>query len=105
MCCGQGEEEEEEEEESDHDQVLIDAVAELLGEVAKTFKEGFAPHFAPIFALLEKYFKPTRQASDRFMAIGAVAETCANLGCSCVCVFVCVCVCVCARARARVAPW
>jgi len=78
--CQEGQDEEEEEDdEDDHDQVLIDAVAELLGEVAKAFKESFAPHFEPIFALLQKYIKPSRQASDRFMAIGAIAETCSHL--------------------------
>ena len=38
----------------DHDQVLIDAVAELLGELAKAFKEAFAPHFETLFPLLLK---------------------------------------------------
>jgi hypothetical protein len=33
-----GDEEDEEEDEDDHDRVLIDAVAELLGECAKTFQ-------------------------------------------------------------------
>lgn len=79
-ACQQGDDDDEEDEdESDHDQVLIDAVAELLGAVAKAFQESFAPHFEPIFALLQKYIKPSRQASDRFMAIGAVAETCSHL--------------------------
>jgi hypothetical protein len=76
--CQEGHDDEDDDDD-DHDQVLIDAVADLLGEVAKLLGEGFAPHFEPIFGLLHKYLKPSRQASDRLMAIGAIAEACAQL--------------------------
>lgn len=78
--CQEGQDaDEEDEDEDDHDQVLIDAVAELLGQVAQAFQEHFAPHFEQLFGLLQKYIKPTRQASDRQMAIGAIAEVCSHL--------------------------
>ncbi len=57
----QNAEEEEEEDDDDHDHILIDAVSELLGVMAKTWGPAFEPHFQTVFPLLQKYLKPSRQ--------------------------------------------
>ncbi|KAJ1475150.1 armadillo-type protein [Baffinella frigidus] len=52
---------EEDDDEEDHDQVLIDAVADLVGCLAEATKEAFAPHFEILFPPLKKFLRPKRQ--------------------------------------------
>jgi len=68
------------EEEEDHDNVVIDSVTDLVGELAKVMKAEFVPYFRVFHKALLKFTKPSRPHSDRAMAIGCYAEVLAELG-------------------------
>ena len=72
-----------EDDEEDHDNVLMDNVADLCGAVAKVggglLGEGPADG---IFQAFSKYAQPSRPKSDRAMALGCYAEMCVELPCA-----------------------
>lgn len=66
--------------EGDHDNILIDAVADLNGELARTGGPEYAPYFRNIAQALVKHAAPTRHVKDQTMAMGAFAETLDAIG-------------------------
>ena len=73
--CQMLEDDEEEEEEAiDHDHVLMDFVADLVGAMAKVWGSVFNPFFQPMFPAVLRFSQGSRPSTDRSMAIGAVAE-------------------------------
>jgi hypothetical protein len=63
-----------EEEEGDHDIILIDAVSDAIDDMARAIGPDFANQFKFILPELIKYAKPNRDAGDRMMALGTIAE-------------------------------
>jgi hypothetical protein len=74
ICQTPCEDEEDEEEDADHDHVLMDAVADCVGSLAKAWGALFNPFFQPMFPAILKFAKGMRPGTDRSMAIGAIAE-------------------------------
>lgn len=70
-----------EDDDEDHDIVLIDAVSDLIDELARCVGPQFVPHFKKIFPVLIKYLEHSA-IDDRTMAIGTLAEVCKALGSS-----------------------
>jgi hypothetical protein len=68
------------EDEDDHDNLVMDAVTDLIGELAKVLGPNFVPYFDEFQKLLIKFTKPTRAHTDRSMAIGCYAEVIAEIG-------------------------
>jgi len=73
-------EEEGDDDDEDHDEVLIDAVAECINSLGGVFKSRIEPHFRVLFPLLLNYCRPQRPASDRIMAVGTIAEAVNSMG-------------------------
>ena len=69
-----------EEDEDDHDNLVMDAVTDLIGELAKVLGPNFVVYFDEFQKLLLKFTKPTRAHTDRSMAIGCYAEVIAEIG-------------------------
>jgi hypothetical protein len=67
-------------EDEDHDNVVMDALTDLIGELAKVLKENFVTYFDEFQKHLLKFTKPSRTHSDRSMAIGCYAEVVAEIG-------------------------
>lgn len=68
------------EDEDDHDNLVMDAVTDLIGELAKVLGPNFVVYFDEFQKLLIKFTKPTRAHTDRSMAIGCYAEVIAEIG-------------------------
>ena len=58
----------------DHDNILVDAVADLIGVLARTCGESFGSLFLPLAEPLFSFCEPRRAQNDRAMALGAFAE-------------------------------
>eukprot|EP00818_Percolomonas_sp_WS_P000429 CAMPEP_0117437842 /NCGR_PEP_ID=MMETSP0759-20121206/1739_1 /TAXON_ID=63605 /ORGANISM="Percolomonas cosmopolitus, Strain WS" /LENGTH=1048 /DNA_ID=CAMNT_0005229501 /DNA_START=140 /DNA_END=3283 /DNA_ORIENTATION=- len=69
----------EEEEDADHDIVLIDAVSDLIDEVARCVGPPFVAQFKEIFPELVKYVDHNA-IDDRVMAVGTLAEVSKAIG-------------------------
>ncbi|XP_028753292.1 importin-4 isoform X2 [Neltuma alba] len=65
---------------SEHDEVLMDAVSDLLPAFAKTMGSQFAPIFAQLFDPLMKFAKASRPPQDRTMVVACLAEVAQNMG-------------------------
>uniref|UniRef100_A0A2P2KV64 Importin-4 n=1 Tax=Rhizophora mucronata TaxID=61149 RepID=A0A2P2KV64_RHIMU len=63
-----------------HDEVLMDAVSDLLPAFAKTMGCHFAPIFAKFFEPLMKFAKSSRPLQDRTMVVACLAEVAQNMG-------------------------
>ncbi|MGB4191691.1 MAG: hypothetical protein WBJ81_04000, partial [Rickettsiales bacterium] len=68
------------EDEDDHDNLVMDAITDLIGELAKVLGPNFVVYFDEFQKLLLKFTKPTRAHTDRSMAIGCYAEVIAEIG-------------------------
>lgn len=71
---------ENEEDEDDHDNLVMDAITDLIGELAKVLGANFVVYFDEFQKLLLKFTKPSRAHTDRSMAIGCYAEVIAEIG-------------------------
>ena len=69
-----------EDDEDDHDNLVMDAVTDLIGELAKVLGPNFVAYFDEFQKLLLKFAKPSRAHTDRSMAIGCYAEVIAEIG-------------------------
>lgn len=69
----------EDEDEADHDEIIMDNVADLIGQLAKTLKGDFEPLFKELFPDIIKYANRSSY-TDKAMALGCVAEVIANIG-------------------------
>ncbi|KAL5156972.1 putative importin subunit beta-4 [Glycine soja] len=65
---------------SAHDEVLMDAVSDLLPAFAKSMGAQFAPIFAQLFEPLMKFAKSSRPPQDRTMVVACLAEVAQNMG-------------------------
>lgn len=68
---------EDDEDGSDHDILLIDAVSDAIDDIARVVGPEFANQFKYILPELLKYVGPNRDAGDKMMALGTMAE-CSN---------------------------
>lgn len=69
-----------EEEDTEHDEVLMDAVSDLLPAFAKAMGAQFAPIFSQLFEPLMKFAKASRSAQDRTMVVASLAEVAQHMG-------------------------
>ncbi|XP_024026143.1 importin-4 isoform X2 [Morus notabilis] len=65
---------------TEHDEVLMDAVSDLLPVFAKSMGSHFAPIFAKLFEPLMKFAKASRPPQDRTMVVACLAEVAQNMG-------------------------
>ncbi|KAI3805139.1 hypothetical protein L1987_27228 [Smallanthus sonchifolius] len=65
---------------TEHDEVLMDAVSDLLPAFAKAMGSHFAPIFATLFDPLMKFAKSSRPAQDRTMVVACLAEVAQDMG-------------------------
>ncbi|KAD4179444.1 hypothetical protein E3N88_28035 [Mikania micrantha] len=65
---------------TEHDEVLMDAVSDLLPAFAKAMGSHFAPIFATLFDPLMKFAKGSRTAQDRTMVVACLAEVAQDMG-------------------------
>ncbi|PON68402.1 Coatomer beta subunit [Parasponia andersonii] len=63
-----------------HDEVLMDAVSDLLPAFAKSMGSHFAPIFAKLFEPLMKFAKASRPPQDRTMVVACLAEVAQDMG-------------------------
>lgn len=63
-----------------HDDVLMDAVSDLLPAYAKSMGPHFGPVFAKLFEPLMKFAKATRPPQDRTMVVACLAEVAQEMG-------------------------
>jgi len=77
---GGAEDGDDDDEDVDHDHELMDAVADLVGGFAKALGPQFTQISGDVLAVMAKYAKANRPASDRAMAIGCFAEVLEFMG-------------------------
>ncbi|RVX04525.1 putative importin subunit beta-4 [Vitis vinifera] len=65
---------------TEHDEVLMDAVSDLLPAFAKSMGPHFAPTFATLFNPLMKFAKSSRPPQDRTMVVACLAEVAQDMG-------------------------
>lgn len=65
---------------TEHDEVLMDAVSDLLPAFAKSMGSHFAPIFAKLFEPLMKFAKASRPPQDRTMVVACLAEVAQDMG-------------------------
>ncbi|KAH6777397.1 ARM repeat superfamily protein [Perilla frutescens var. frutescens] len=68
------------EDDTGHDEVLMDAVSDLLPALAKTLGAQFAPIFSQLFEPLIKFSKQSRPPQDRTMVVATLAEVAQHMG-------------------------
>ncbi|KAL9246199.1 hypothetical protein vseg_019764 [Gypsophila vaccaria] len=71
---------EDDEDDSQHDEVLMDAVSDLLPAFAKSMGPHFASIFANLFTPLMKFAKASRPSQDRTMVVATLAEVAQHMG-------------------------
>ncbi|KAF8411764.1 hypothetical protein HHK36_004322 [Tetracentron sinense] len=64
----------------EHDEVLMDAVSDLLPAFAKSMGFHFAPIFAKLFEPLMKFARASRPPQDRTMVVACLAEVAQDMG-------------------------
>nr|DAD39713.1 TPA_asm: hypothetical protein HUJ06_014036 [Nelumbo nucifera] len=69
-----------EDEDTEHDEVLMDAVSDLLPAFAKSMGSQFGPIFAELFGPLMKFAKASRPPQDRTMVVACLAEVAQEMG-------------------------
>ncbi|XP_020584576.1 importin-4 isoform X2 [Phalaenopsis equestris] len=80
-CCQQvGSDSDNEDGEVNHDEVLMDAVSDLLPAFAKAMGSNFEPVFAEFFDPLMRYAKVPRPPQDRTMVVACLAEVAQEMG-------------------------
>ncbi|XP_039044668.1 importin-4-like [Hibiscus syriacus] len=68
------------EDDTEHDEILMDAVSDLLPAFAKSMGCHFAPIFARLFEPLMKFAKVSRPPQDRTMVVACLAEVAQDMG-------------------------
>ncbi|XP_051145314.1 uncharacterized protein LOC127261141 [Andrographis paniculata] len=72
--------EEIDEDDTEHDEVLMDAVSDLLPAFAKALGNHFATSFSQMFQPLMKFSKQSRPPQDRTMVVATLAEVAQHMG-------------------------
>jgi hypothetical protein len=75
---------EEDADDEDHDYLVMDALTDLIGVMAKMLGVSFLPHFDQMLQPLLKFTRPSRVHSDRSMAIGCLGEVLQFTGPDCI---------------------
>jgi len=70
----------EDEDDEDHDNVVMDGVTDVIGELAKAMGPAFRQYFDQFNKPLLRFTKDARPHSDKSMAIGCYAEVLGELG-------------------------
>ncbi|XP_022776503.1 importin-4 isoform X2 [Durio zibethinus] len=65
---------------AEHDEILMDAVSDLLPAFAKSMGSHFAPIFAKLFEPLMKFARASRPPQDRTMVVACLAEVAQDMG-------------------------
>ncbi|XAR49390.1 hypothetical protein NMG60_11032575 [Bertholletia excelsa] len=78
--CQQTESDDELDEDVDHDEVLMDAVSDLLPAFANSMGSHFAPIFEKMFGPLMKFAKSSHPPQDRTMVVACLAEVAQHMG-------------------------
>ncbi|KAL3620856.1 hypothetical protein CASFOL_035768 [Castilleja foliolosa] len=68
------------EDDTEHDEVLMDAVSDLLPAFAKAMGTQFAPIFSQLYEPLMKFAKQSRPPQDRTMVVATLAEVAQHMG-------------------------
>ncbi|KAK6156979.1 hypothetical protein DH2020_011227 [Rehmannia glutinosa] len=68
------------EDDTEHDEVLMDAVSDLLPAFAKALGTQFAPIFSQLYEPLMKFAKQSRPPQDRTMVVATLAEVAQHMG-------------------------
>ncbi|GAA0166650.1 transporter [Lithospermum erythrorhizon] len=68
------------EDDTEHDEVLMDAVSDLLPAFAKAMGPNFAPVLSNLFQPLMKFAKASRPPQDRTMVVACLAEVAQHMG-------------------------
>lgn len=76
----EGDEDNEEDDEDDHDNLVMDSITDLIGELAKVLGPNFVGMFDEFHKSLIRFTKASRLHTDRSMAIGCYAEVIAEIG-------------------------
>ncbi|KAM7470358.1 hypothetical protein LguiA_008541 [Lonicera macranthoides] len=80
-ACQQTESDDEiDDDDAEHDEVLMDAVSDLLPAFAKAMGFHFAPIFAKMFEPLMKFARASRPSQDRTMVVACLAEVAQDMG-------------------------
>ncbi|XP_077235789.1 ARM repeat superfamily protein isoform X4 [Tasmannia lanceolata] len=79
-ACQQTESDSDIEDDAEHDEVLMDAVSDLLPAFAKSMGSHFEPIFAKMFEPLMKFAKGSRPPQDRTMVVACLAEVAQEMG-------------------------
>lgn len=79
-CCQQVESDGEDDGDIDHDEVLMDAVSDLLPAFAKVMGSYFDPIFAKLFDPLMKFAKSPHPPQDKTMVVATLAEVAQEMG-------------------------
>lgn len=79
-ACQAFESDSEEDDDTAHDEVLMDAVSDLLPAFAKAMGSQFAPIFATLYDPLMKFARATRPPQDRTMVVASLAEVTQHMG-------------------------
>ncbi|XP_047337583.1 importin-4 [Impatiens glandulifera] len=69
-----------EDDDTEHDEVLMDAVSDILPAFAKAMGPHFAPLFEKMFQPLMKFAKASRPPQDRTMVVACLAEIAQHMG-------------------------
>lgn len=79
-CCQQVESDGEDDGDIDHDEVLMDAVSDLLPAFAKVMRSYFDPIFVKLFDPLMKFAKSPHPPQDKTMVVATLAEVAQEMG-------------------------
>nr|AAP06844.1 unknown protein [Oryza sativa Japonica Group] len=79
-CCQQVESDGEDDGDIDHDEVLMDAVSDLLPAFAKVMGSYFDPIFTKLFDSLMKFAKSPHPPQDKTMVVATLAEVAQGMG-------------------------
>ncbi|XP_048128295.1 importin-4 isoform X1 [Rhodamnia argentea] len=79
-CQQIGSDSEIDDDEAEHDEVLMDAVSDLLPAFAKAMGSHYAPIFSKLFEPLMKFAKASHPPQDRTMVVACLAEVAQNMG-------------------------
>ncbi|KAK1594076.1 hypothetical protein QYE76_027184 [Lolium multiflorum] len=79
-CCQQVESDGEDDGDIDHDEVLMDAVSDLLPAFAKVMRSYFDPLLAKLFDPLMKFAKSPHPPQDKTMVVATLAEVAQEMG-------------------------
>uniref|UniRef100_A0A0D3FGH4 Importin N-terminal domain-containing protein n=1 Tax=Oryza barthii TaxID=65489 RepID=A0A0D3FGH4_9ORYZ len=79
-CCQRVESDGEDDGDIDHDEVLMDAVSDLLPAFAKVMGSYFDPIFTKLFDSLMKFAKSPHPPQDKTMVVATLAEVAQGMG-------------------------